>query len=570
MKGKREPWDLCKKILLCLLAGALLVNVKSLFVDYDIDPQYAVAMSYRMLQGDRMFLQMWEPHQTSAFLCTFFMWIYISITGTTTGMVLFLQGVGVLIQGGIALIVYRVMKPRIEMIPAALMSIFFLAVRPKDIVFPEFSNMQIWFSVLLFVCLVKYLERQEKKRWLIIASVCLCLKIISYPGCIVTYFGVIFLLMLYSKQKWKDSLLFSGACMLQGCAYVAFFVLRIGSKQFVQSLHYILGGDQSHDGISFLQGGISGEYFIKGILWLLFCFLCAVLTEWSISRWNGKVFTRISGGKWIRIALCFWGWLLIADVIAVFATRVRQMYNVLFLILIAVALWGRRFCSKQERRIVVVGMILAAGSFVGTAFLTNLGFMETVKYLILAVMVAFISVGRSLEYYVAPSLKCGRWVLLFAFCLVILFRRGVLVKTTGGVEYSLLDMGGIIKQGPEVGIIMNYMGAYRANCTYEEWKRFVKPGDSVLLASNNSVMYTFEDVVVSTKSTICTPTFDELQLEYWKQNPGHTPNVVVVECWYGDVREDENSWIMQWVLQNPKGYTWEDGAYWRYYRIGEE
>ena len=42
--------------------------IKILLVGYDIDEQYAIAMSYRLLRGDFPLLNMWEPHQTSAFL----------------------------------------------------------------------------------------------------------------------------------------------------------------------------------------------------------------------------------------------------------------------------------------------------------------------------------------------------------------------------------------------------------------------------------------------------------------------------------------------------------------------
>ena len=67
-----------------LIIGAILVNIKSIFTDFDVDSEYAIAMAYRMIKGDRMVAQMWEPHQTSAFLCAFFMKIYMAIFRTTS------------------------------------------------------------------------------------------------------------------------------------------------------------------------------------------------------------------------------------------------------------------------------------------------------------------------------------------------------------------------------------------------------------------------------------------------------------------------------------------------------
>ena len=57
-------------------------TVKIIFFGFDIDEQYAVSMAYRLVQGDRMFLEMWEPHQTSAFFSAAFLWLYMQLFHT--------------------------------------------------------------------------------------------------------------------------------------------------------------------------------------------------------------------------------------------------------------------------------------------------------------------------------------------------------------------------------------------------------------------------------------------------------------------------------------------------------
>ena len=47
-------------IFILLLIGVLAVNIKRIFMDFEIDAEYAIAMSYRLATGDKMFLQMWE------------------------------------------------------------------------------------------------------------------------------------------------------------------------------------------------------------------------------------------------------------------------------------------------------------------------------------------------------------------------------------------------------------------------------------------------------------------------------------------------------------------------------
>jgi len=89
-----------------LITVSVLATLKVIFFDYTLDEEYQVMMSYRQLLGDDLFKQMWEPHQTSAFLCTGLMWFYEFITGTYTGVLIFLRVATSLIQLGLAFYLY--------------------------------------------------------------------------------------------------------------------------------------------------------------------------------------------------------------------------------------------------------------------------------------------------------------------------------------------------------------------------------------------------------------------------------------------------------------------------------
>ena len=56
-----------KIIIFSLFLCTILVNIKSVFTDYNSDVGYAVAMAQRLADGDGLFIKMWEPHQTAAF-----------------------------------------------------------------------------------------------------------------------------------------------------------------------------------------------------------------------------------------------------------------------------------------------------------------------------------------------------------------------------------------------------------------------------------------------------------------------------------------------------------------------
>lgn len=86
-----------RRFLYLLWLGAVLVSIKSIFTDFGVDNGYAVATSYRHISGDRMFLEMWEPHQTSAFLVDILMLVYRVFVPSFTGVAIYLQITGVLL-----------------------------------------------------------------------------------------------------------------------------------------------------------------------------------------------------------------------------------------------------------------------------------------------------------------------------------------------------------------------------------------------------------------------------------------------------------------------------------------
>lgn len=559
-----------RHILRVLLIAAVLVNIKSIFFDFDIDAEYATAMSYRMLKGDRMFLEMWEPHQTSAFLTTFLMKIYVALMGTTTGVILYLHTVGALLHGAVTWLLWLFLKKRTDRLWAGLMCVFFLVARPKDIVYPEFSNMQLWFSVLLFLCILLYLENCRRKRWLLLAALCLCLEVIAYPSCVIVAFGVALILWFYSEDKWKDILLFLGACAVVGSAYMGFFVVRIGWSGLGRALGNIVSADGSHQGEK--RMGVVNYFgqFGKSLLWIAICFVIAWL--WNRLIGAKRKTDEDSGPEDVgsdgRFPFLFGMILLCSDVVRAMVWSQRIAYGGIYVVMIAAALFGLRHCGDRERRIVCAGMVISGCSFVGTILLTNLNMLYNTMYLVLAVMVSFLPLGAGLPRKTMLFRKVIRCHVLILFCIGILFRRGVMVKTPSGFS-SPLELGGVVKGGPAIGIVTDYMGAFVINSTLAEWGNYVYEGDNVLIVGSGGVStlgYLYADTGVSVQSTICTPTYNEKLLEYWEEYPDKYPDCVIVSCWYGELKVEEESWIMTWLDNEYQPADYAEGMFWRYYR----
>jgi len=97
VEGKDMKNSSVKKIYIINILFFLIASISIIVSNVSYDAEYQMAMGYRLLKGDTPILEMWEPNQTSAFLCAIIMKLYISIAGTTTGIVLFVNVMGYLV-----------------------------------------------------------------------------------------------------------------------------------------------------------------------------------------------------------------------------------------------------------------------------------------------------------------------------------------------------------------------------------------------------------------------------------------------------------------------------------------
>ena len=76
----------------------------------------------------------------------------------------------------------------------------------------------------------------------------------------------------------------------------------------------------------------------------------------------------------------------------------------------------------------------------------------------------------------------------------------------------------------------------------------------------------FSEADVCHYSIVDPTAYDERLVEYWKLYPEKEPDVIVVDCWYGNLMEPEDNYIMTYI-EKEFGYTDViDGKYVRFYR----
>ena len=149
-----------KQISVILIVFSIFASVKMLFFAYGLDEEYQLVMSYRSAMGERLFYSMWEPHQSSAFLCSLFMKPYLHLFGTT-GIVLYLRLVGTLLHLAVSVYFYHVMKEIVKPAYAWLLALIYYNTIPKQIIMPEFGIMQVWFFTLMMLFLLQYYRKRK-------------------------------------------------------------------------------------------------------------------------------------------------------------------------------------------------------------------------------------------------------------------------------------------------------------------------------------------------------------------------------------------------------------------------
>jgi len=560
----------CKKnipdiLIRILLVAVALASIKSIFTDTGFDNAYSMAMSYRHLKGDTLFNTMWEPHQTSIFLTDLLMFIYHIFVPSYAGVMIYLQIWGTVLFAAICIPLYKLLLPITGKNISILACVFFFMARAKQTPFPEFANLQIAFSVLLFLCLTNFIRHQEKKIYLFIGAICLCLEILSYPSCILAYIAVAIILLSQSEKKYRNLIFFTLWCGLFGIIYLSYFLIKLGPTSLLQTISNILGSD-SHGSDSGSVFDITYYQYFYGFiiysLWGIICFIVAKIIQLLSRKFSIKAGCELLPVAGILMLLSETVMLLLQKKTGIDWTC--SVY-ILPLLLSLVGLSQYSKMTDSEKKIWLSGQYLAIASLIATGLLTDMGLITIVAYFVLGGVVSFIPISHC-------SKNC--FIFLFTVCLLLTIHRGLVVwgYANKGQVWMVYDVEQIQIKGPCAGIVTDYMTYYTAKTDLEEHSQYIKPTDNVMFVTDYLIdcqEFMIARGGISNCSTIDTPVYTEATIQYFEIHPEKLPDVIAVSCWFDTVPTlPEDSLIMQWIYENYE--VSGSGSYWRYFRQKSE
>lgn len=544
-----------KRVLYLILTALCAVTAcKILLVGYDIDEQYAVSMAFRLLKGDRLLADLWEPHQTSGWLCALLTAPYVAILQTTAGVQLYLRFCGLLLHGAVGLCLYRTLKSYLCREHAFLVCCIYFFALPKIMFLPEFSNIQVWCLLMAALCLLRYYgprgtgSRGEgaSLRHLVFAGCFLALEVLSYPSTILAFAACVICMICCRRRTpralWLELLCLTAPCLLGALAFLAWLLSYIPLGELGKLLS-IVASDGSHSapwGERLLEHGRS---LAQILLFFLVYALAAFLIEAMCRRRTHKPFSSL-----------LWSELLIACTLAgqvciwLFGQSYPNypMVEYFFLpVLLFCAALGRKVMFSPALAFLVL-MPLAA--FLGILLFSNHPLLVSLPFLA-PCAVGILSLPQLSRWLTEKS--TGRLllmprILLVLWVCVLLFGRCYMQRTTGGRHETILDEISLLRRGPALGLAADTASAVRYRDNYELITTALPEGARVFYMGSHTDLYLMKDLEYATPSTICSPTFDQKIHTWFELHPEKQPDYVV--CDAGLLYTDP--WVVSYVQEH--------------------
>lgn len=549
---------LCFAGAVILCAASALAIIKTILLSIDIDESYAITLGYRLAQGDRLFCDMWEIHQTSALLYAPLIWLFYHVTGTMDGIVIFLRTVGALLHLCLSLWVYRSVKRAFPgKAIAFLCAAAFVNFLPKYIQSPEYSLLYFWATVCTVLCIVEFLYRPERHFYLFASGVFLAVACLSYPSMILLYpFYLFAFFRLFPKTKQKGKL-YASAVFTSGVVTVFFLVfiilcLKCGLPTFINNLPYIFMDGSHGAGLvqkltqygkecwhlckSFLIAAVFGEFIhylyhsATGKTNRFPQFFLLGYTLWESCMWMRRLW---SSSNYIVMKVIFW----------------------FFLIGLYFYLKSNR--SRKSQVLFYLAWLPSLAALCSALLVTNLS-VERSSFTLFPGAVASLLFLQDPKDCPTVSLRqnkafktIGAVVLAF-FCLVLLSSKLCLVVVTGTKNEPVTVHRVQLQEGPAMGLWLNDRDAEDYRLKYAAVKRCVTKDDRILYVGRDVLMYPAMGCRIATCNCISTPIFDRQLLDYYEKYPEKKPTKILLDLAFLEERNlfPETNEVAEWIIAN--------------------
>lgn len=565
----------CVLIVLSLVAAFV-----KIMTGLDIDEAYALALPYRALQGDRLFQDMWEVHQTSYFMPYLFIKLYAIIMPSMEYLVLYMRAVTAIIHIGMSVLVYvsckkpAVLEERSDgKAIAFIAALIYCSFLPKWMLDMDFSMQQLWFFTLFLIFLFKGIKTENTNRamlFLFLSGLSLAMDVLAYPGMVLCYPAAIVCLIICGKQKkaalsqtWQQSVIKPFIWLSLGCLAAAgiFFaaVFRYMSLQelldavpkvFMDGAHqYDFATKLSQYLMQWLEVLVQSAILlvpaaiVTVAIWLLLkkpdrtlgFLLCIVfeIETAALITFAGLVVTwgpfRLQVRYIIQFAMALY---LIAfgkkqemyikkqkyqDASESYADQKKQD---------ASELWNVQNGQRKQPLLELQWIWwFSLAAFLGVLLASNVGPTSSASYLVIGNML-FVGLTLLIGSEKEKKIRLLTWIGAILFVTSLLMCKGFYMRNTEYVPGDITDGLVQVKEGPLHGIYVKKEDALRFTSDYHTIQENTTKDDRVLFMGTESLCNLYANGRIVSPTTISTPAFNEQWVEYFELYPEKQPTVI--------------------------------------------
>lgn len=534
---------------LAVLCG--LVMLRTAFTGLEIDEEYALSLGYRLVSGDRLFATMWEPHQLSALPAAALLAVYLGVTGTTTGVLLFFRLVVLACKAAMSWVFYREFRRDLGRSGAALAALVLFLYIPKWFLGPDYTGQQFHFTVAAFLCLHHYVTRGFRRPWLVVlGAVCACFSFLAYPQSAAAFpflwVGLVVLGRRGGEKRFlgipRGAWLLLGSCAVCGGAFLIWALQGMGFDPgaFLERVGLILHDPQYSFTAAERLALLAQQALpvVRSLLWPLLgaAVLCAVV------RWRRGA---LPGG--VSLLLGSWG------ALAALQCTARAVAD----------------GSLDERQFVPVAVLAGAWAFwrarrqPGAAELFWLGYLPGLAAYTFILRSTLLGLPATFMYLTWPAL-CGlillaraearpaRWAGYAALGAMLVFLavcRVWCVQTTGWKSADVTDTPLVqIETGPAKGIWADEKAADMQECLYEALEPYAGQQLLQAIGEQHGLGFLMADgtLTVGQASVISGTDSDPRFVQYYEEMPEKLPDVIL----YDDAEVRDMTEFHAWIEEN--------------------